>query len=238
MLVSFQVCKRDFKYFFLKPLTQFTSSTPFQFGILPYLMHYQIKLNKVRLCLKKNITKQSELVLSKNRIILVQASSSCKTGKWLEVKSLERSKIHTVIIKLSSNLINWFSEFYLMVLQNFGMSYNNIAALGKHIMLLTSSSFEAVDEYVEQYLPYTPEKWMLVLWGTHSDLEQQRQVSSGEALSKAEQHGMMLFETSAKLGTNIEYMFETLMKMFLEFPNTGLVLKTQRKTADTESKWW
>ena len=186
--------------------------------------------------MKKNITKQSGLVLSENRIILVQASSSCKSGKWLEVKGFERSQIHTVIIKLSSNLINWFSEFYYIVLQNLGMSYNNIASLSKHIILLTSSSFEAVDEYVKQYLPHIPEKWMLVLWGTHSDLEQQRQVSSWEALSKAEQYGMMLFETSAKLGTNIEYMFETLMRMFLEFPNTGLVLKTQRKTADTESK--
>ena len=116
------------------------------------------------------------------------------------------------------------------------MSYNNIAALGKHIIFLASSSFEAVDEYVKQYLEQIPEKWMLVLWGTHSDLEQQRKVSSGEALSKAEKYGMMLFETSAKLGTNLEYMFEALMKMFLEFPNTGLVLKTQSKTAATESK--
>ena len=186
----------------------------------------------------KNITKLSELILSENRIILVQASSSCKSGKWLEVKGLERSQIHTVIIKLSSNLINWFFEFYYIVPQNLSMSFNNIAALVKHIILLISSSFEVVDKQIKQYLEHIPEKWMLVLWGTHSDLEEQRQVSSWEALSKAEQHGMIFFEISAKLGTNIEYMFETLTKRFLEFPKTGLVLKTQRKIADTESKWW
>ena len=79
---------------------------------------------------------------------------------------------------------------------------------------------------------------MLVLWGTHSDLEQQRQVSSGEVVSKAEQHGMMLFETSAKLGTNIEHMFETIIKELLEIPKKGIDLKTQRKTTDSEGKWW
>ena len=118
------------------------------------------------------------------------------------------------------------------------MSYNSIAALVKHIILLTSSSFDAIDKHLKQYLEHIPEEWILVLWGTHSDLEQQRQVSSGEAVSKAEQHGMMLFETSAKLGTNIEHMFETIIKELLEIPKKGIVLKTQRKIVETKGKWW
>ena len=125
-----------------------------------------------------------------------------------------------------------------MVPQNLSMSYNNIASLVKHIILLTNSSFETVDKQLKQYQKLISEEWMLVLWGTHSDLEQQRQVSSEEAVSKAEQHGMILFETSAKLSTNIEHMFETIIKELLEIPKKGIDLKTQRKTTDSEGKWW
>ncbi|KAG8686672.1 hypothetical protein FRC11_008561 [Ceratobasidium sp. 423] len=51
----------------------------------------------------------------------------------------------------------------------------------------------------------------VVLVGNQIDLEEQREVSGGEARSYADRHGFKFAEVSAKEGTNVEPTFQTLM---------------------------
>ena len=51
-----------------------------------------------------------------------------------------------------------------------------------------------------------------VLVGNKIDLEDERKVSTEEAMALAEQHKMQYFETSAKLNRNIDELMQYLME--------------------------
>lgn len=68
-------------------------------------------------------------------------------------------------------------------------------------------SFAHVDEWLNEVNRYVNENTCKILLGNKCDLEAERQVSTEEAKSKAQELGIAFVETSAKDSTNVEQAF-------------------------------
>ena len=76
------------------------------------------------------------------------------------------------------------------------------------------NTFEHIDEWIKDAVKLCPEKVKLVLIGNKVDLKENRKVSYEEGKSKAEENGMIFYETSAKTGENInEFMNESVKEI-------------------------
>ena len=71
----------------------------------------------------------------------------------------------------------------------------------------------------------------VILWGWKLDLEDHREVETKDALIFAKENELKYFETSAKSGINIEYMFTQIAKMIYEDPPKQSKRKTVRITS-------
>ena len=78
-------------------------------------------------------------------------------------------------------------------------------------------SFEALPMWIENYYKNGPEQKNIILIGNKKDLVEKRQVTQQEAEAFSETNNMMYFETSAKEGDNIEYIFNYAAEKLLEF---------------------
>ena len=78
-------------------------------------------------------------------------------------------------------------------------------------------SFEALPLWIENYYKNGPEQKNIILIGNKKDLEDLRQVTQQEVEAFSETNNMMYFETSAKEGDNIEYIFNYAAQKLLEF---------------------
>lgn len=74
------------------------------------------------------------------------------------------------------------------------------------------SSFDNVDNWISSVKSCTDKDVLVVMIGNKSDLSHLRKVSLSDAKSKAENNDILYYETSAKDGSNIEYVFEVLGK--------------------------
>ena len=109
-------------------------------------------------------------------------------------------------------------------------SYYRGANVALIVFDLTShESFEALPLWIENYYKNGPEQKNIILIGNKKDLEEDRKVSSEEAEAFAETNNMMYFETSAKDGENIDYVFNYAAEKLLEFysGNNEAILKRQ-----------
>ena len=109
-------------------------------------------------------------------------------------------------------------------------SYYRGANVALIVFDLTShESFEALPIWIENYYKNGPEQKNIILIGNKKDLEEDRKVSSQEAENFAETNNMMYFETSAKDGENIDYVFNYAAEKLLEFytGNKEQVLKRE-----------
>jgi len=79
------------------------------------------------------------------------------------------------------------------------------------------SSFDSLPQWIENYYKNGPDQKNIILIGNKKDLADQRQVSQAEAESFSETNNMIYFETSAKEGDNIEYIFNYTAERLLEF---------------------
>lgn len=73
-------------------------------------------------------------------------------------------------------------------------------------------SFESVEKWIEDARDLRDDDVLLILCGNKADLGEHRQVSSEQGKEYAEKMGLMFFETSAKTGANIKYLFNELAK--------------------------
>lgn len=73
------------------------------------------------------------------------------------------------------------------------------------------SSYLSVDRYYEQILPYVNESTVLVLVGNKIDIKS-RNISSDQAREKAARLKMEYFETSAKVGSNVDAVFSYILR--------------------------
>jgi len=82
------------------------------------------------------------------------------------------------------------------------------------------SSFDSLPLWIENYYKNGPEQKNIILIGNKKDLVENRQVTQEEAETFSETNNMMYFETSAKEGDNIEYIFTYAAEKLLEFYGT------------------
>ena len=83
--------------------------------------------------------------------------------------------------------------------------------------LTSHESFDALPIWIENYYKNGPDKKNIILIGNKKDLIDKRQVSQEEAETFSEINNMMYFETSAKDGENIDYIFTFAAEKLLEF---------------------
>ena len=90
-------------------------------------------------------------------------------------------------------------------------------------------SFEALPNWIENYYKNGPEQKNIILIGNKKDLEEKREVTQEEAETFSETNNMIYFETSAKDGDNIDYVFNYTAEKLLEFYSGSkeIILKKQ-----------
>ena len=90
-------------------------------------------------------------------------------------------------------------------------------------------SFDSLPMWIENFYKNGPEQKNIILIGNKKDLVDLRQVTQQEAEAFSETNNMMYFETSAKEGDNIEYIFNYAAEKLLEFygGNNEATLKKQ-----------
>ncbi len=97
-------------------------------------------------------------------------------------------------------------------------SYYRGANVALIVFDLTShASFDALPIWIENYYKNGPEQKNIILIGNKKDLIEERQVTQEEAETFSETNNMMYFETSAKEGDNIDYVFTFAAEKLLEF---------------------
>jgi len=97
-------------------------------------------------------------------------------------------------------------------------SYYRGANVALVVFDLTSHlSFDCLPMWIENYYKNGPEQKNIILIGNKKDLENNREVSSEEAELFSETNNMIYFETSAKEGDNIEYVFNYTAEKLLDF---------------------
>jgi Ras-related protein Rab-2A len=68
-------------------------------------------------------------------------------------------------------------------------------------------SFNNISSWIEDCRNQSPKTVFLVLVGNKNDLDDKRQVNYDEGMELANKNKMLFYETSAKVGTNVEEMF-------------------------------
>ena len=118
-------------------------------------------------------------------------------------------------------------------------SYYRGANVALVVFDITSrSSFESLPLWIENYYKNGPEQKNIILIGNKKDMADQRQVTQEEAEEFSETNNMIYFETSAKEGDNVDYVFNFAAEKLLEFygsQNNELNLKRQmNKTTELQ----
>eukprot|EP00003_Mantamonas_plastica_P007936 TRINITY_DN167_c0_g1_i1.p1 TRINITY_DN167_c0_g1~~TRINITY_DN167_c0_g1_i1.p1 ORF type:complete len:223 (+),score=66.28 TRINITY_DN167_c0_g1_i1:50-670(+) len=91
------------------------------------------------------------------------------------------------------------------------------------------SSFHSVGSWMKEVDNYSPEDIQTLLVGTKTDMEAKREVTVEEAQDLGEKLGMNYVETSSKLGTNVDQIFDMMMDDFVELQKEKeLVKQTER----------
>ena len=120
-------------------------------------------------------------------------------------------------------------------------SYYRGANVALVVFDITSrSSFESLPLWIENYYKNGPEQKNIILIGNKKDMADQRQVTQEEAEEFSETNNMIYFETSAKEGDNVDYVFNFAAEKLLEFygsQNNELNIKRQmNKTTELQNQ--
>ena len=109
-------------------------------------------------------------------------------------------------------------------------SYYRGANVALIVFDLTShQSFDDLPLWIQNYYKNGPEQKNIILIGNKKDMVEERKVLEDEAKLFSETNNMMYFETSAKNGENIDYIFNYAAEKLLEFysGNKEAILKRQ-----------
>ena len=112
---------------------------------------------------------------------------------------------------------------------------------GAHVALivfdLTSHlSFEALPSWIENFYKNGPEQKNTILIGNKKDLVEERQVTQEEAELFSQTNNMIYFETSAKEGDNIDYVFNYTAEKLLEFYKESKTELKRTMTPNTQKQ--
>ena len=82
-------------------------------------------------------------------------------------------------------------------------------------------TFEHISNWIEDCTAQSPKTVFMILVGNKSDLSNNRQVTFDEGKEMAKNNNMMIFETSAKTGENVDKIFEESAKEIHNKINQG-----------------
>ena len=99
--------------------------------------------------------------------------------------------------------------------------------------LTDHSSFDSLPIWIENYYKNGPEQKNIILIGNKKDMVEERKVTQEEAELFSETNNMIYFETSAKEGDNIEYVFNYTAEKLLDFYG-GNENETKRQIDSTD----
>ena len=94
---------------------------------------------------------------------------------------------------------------------------------------------------------FSSESIIKILWGNKCDLSDEKVISSEEGMKKAEQHGMLFFETSALDEVNIIDMFEAMANKINEsinhenitdITNNIIIIKNRSRRKASKNRWF
>ena len=114
-------------------------------------------------------------------------------------------------------------------------------------------SFKNIDKWIQDLREFGEDDAAILIVGNKSDLEESREVTTDEVKKKAEVYKMAYCETSALKSKNINYAFQTLIKLVAEkmenkkneenkygnqsnVISTGVILETKIIAADNRPK--
>ena len=80
----------------------------------------------------------------------------------------------------------------------------------------SSESFERLNYWIEEIKSNSSELTKMILVGNKSDIQDQRQVNKEEGEEFAKKNNIKFYEVSAKVGTNVDEAFESLVKDILK----------------------
>ena len=82
--------------------------------------------------------------------------------------------------------------------------------------ITNKDTFKNVDKWIQDLREFGEDDAAILIVGNKSDLEEKREVTTEEVKKKAEIHKMAYCETSALKSKNIDYAFQTLIKLVAE----------------------
>ena len=82
--------------------------------------------------------------------------------------------------------------------------------------ITNKDSFKNVDKWIQDLKEFGEDDAAILIVGNKCDLEEKREVTTEEVQKKAEIHKMAYCETSALKAKNIDYAFQTLIKLVAE----------------------
>ena len=88
--------------------------------------------------------------------------------------------------------------------------FRNASAAVVVFSLVNRNSFDKLNDWIASFIEVAGTEAIIYIAANKADLEDEKQVSSEEAREWAEGLGYKYFETSAKTGTNVETMFNSL----------------------------
>ena len=109
---------------------------------------------------------------------------------------------------------------------------------GAHVALVVfdltdHSSFDSLSLWIENYYKNGPEQKNIILIGNKKDLIELRQITKEEIDSFSENNNMIYFETSAKEGDNIDYVFTYAAEKLVEFYGAQNEINLKRQMTPT-----
>ena len=162
------------------------------------------------------------------KIILIGDTSVGKTNilsRYINDKFLETSK-STVGVELATKVEHYNNKkIKIQIWDTAGQErYKSITtsyykgAKGAFIVydITKKESFKNVDKWIKDLKEFGDEHVAILIIGNKSDLEDEREVSIEEVKKKAELFDIGYCETSALKAKNIDYAFQTLIKLVAE----------------------
>ena len=99
--------------------------------------------------------------------------------------------------------------------------------------LTNHESFDSLPLWIENYYRNGPEQKNIILIGNKKDMIEERQVTQEEAELFSQTNNMIYFETSAKDGDNIDYVFTYAAEKLVEFYSSQKETNIKRQINQT-----
>ena len=211
------------------------------------LKFIQIKFKK--LILKKNFEKKKKM--SQCRVVLIGDAFVGKTAliQRFISKEIQQNYDETVGAAFHSftTTVNGQQE-NIQVWDTAGQEkyrslgpvyYRNASSAILVFDVTERSSFNDLEEWINTFRSAAGDGPPIVIVGNKVDLEESKVVEEQEATTFAEKHDLTLFFTSAKTGYNVDFLFQKISSLAVEYArkpsNTSVARITEKKEKNRSS---